>query len=207
MLSTIVKISNVTNLSDARYCAGMGVEMLGFTLDPGNPQYITPDKFREIRSWIAGVQLVGETRSEDVQEILSLLDQYPLDALEIGVPAMIPFLVSELSIPVLLRINIDEITPETLSPVVRDYSSSVSYILLESLQNAPLSAKWTEAVGRLPLSSNILLGFGLDDTDQIQHCLDTLPVTGISLRGSEELRPGYKDYGMLMDILEALETD
>lgn len=207
MLSTIVKISNVTNLSDARYCAGMGVEMLGFTLDPENPQYITPDKFREIRSWIAGVQLVGETRSEDVHEILSLMEQYPLDALEIGVPAMIPFLISELSIPVLLRINIDEMSPDSLSSVIKDYSSSVSYILLESLQNAPLSAKWAETIGQMPLTANILLGFGLDDMDQIHHYLDTLPVTGISLRGSEELRPGYKDYGMLMDILEALETD
>ncbi len=207
MLSTIVKISNVTNLSDARYCAGMGVEMLGFTLDSENPQYITPEKFGEIRSWIAGVQLVGETRSEDVQEILRLLEQYPLDALEIGVPAMVPFLISELSIPVLLRINIDEINPEDLRPLVRDYNSSVSYTLLESPQNMPLSTKWEEVIGQLPESANILLGFGLDDIEQIHYYLDTLPIEGISLRGSEELRPGYKDYGMLMDILEALETD
>ncbi len=207
MLSTIVKISNVTNLSDARYCAGMGVEMLGFTLDPENPQYITPEKFGEIRSWIAGVQLVGETRSEDVQEIFSLLERYPLDALEIGVPAMVPFLISELNIPLLLRINIDEIKPEDLKPLIRDYNGSVSYTLLESPQNVSLSTEWEEVIGQLPESANILLGFGLDDIEQIHHYLDTLPIEGISLRGSEELRPGYKDYGMLMDILEALETD
>ena len=207
MLSTIVKISNVTNLSDARYCAGMGVEMLGFTLDAENPQYIPPEKFSEIRSWIAGVQLVGETRSEDVDEILTLLDQYPLDALEIGVPAMVPFLVSELSIPILLRINTDDINPEELLPIVRDFNSSVAYTLLESRQNLPLSASWEDLIRQLPESAHILLGFGLDGIDQIHRCLDTLPIIGISLQGSDELRPGYKDYGMMMDILETLETD
>ena len=27
-LKTFVKVGNITNLSDARYCAGMGVDML-----------------------------------------------------------------------------------------------------------------------------------------------------------------------------------
>jgi phosphoribosylanthranilate isomerase len=29
-LKTFVKVGCITNLSDARYCAGMGVDMLGF---------------------------------------------------------------------------------------------------------------------------------------------------------------------------------
>ncbi len=32
-LKTIVKVGNITNLSDARYCAVMGVDMLGFCLN------------------------------------------------------------------------------------------------------------------------------------------------------------------------------
>jgi len=37
--------------------------------------------------------------------------------------------------------------------------------------------------------------------------LERLPIAGIALKGSEELRPGYTDYGELMDILESLETE
>ena len=39
-LKTLVKVSEVNNLSDARYCAGMGVEMIGFSLDENHPKFI-----------------------------------------------------------------------------------------------------------------------------------------------------------------------
>ena len=44
MLSTIVKISQVTNLSDAGYCAGMGVEMIGFMIDEDSESYVSAQK-------------------------------------------------------------------------------------------------------------------------------------------------------------------
>lgn len=207
MLSTIVKISNVTNLSDARYCAGMGVEMLGFALDAENTRHVTPEKFGEIRSWIAGVQLVGETDSDDAAAVLGLLTRYPVDALQISVPAMVPFLASELTIPLLLRIDVDTTSADELAGIVSAYGGALSYLLLESPQNAPVSDGWEAALKQLPARADLLLGFGLDDSDQIQALVDRLPVKGISLQGSDELRPGYKDYGALMDILEALETD
>ena len=43
MLKTLVKVSGIENLSDARYCAGMGVEFLGFPL-----AQIPFEKFQEI---------------------------------------------------------------------------------------------------------------------------------------------------------------
>ena len=54
MLKTKVKVSSIENLSDARYCAGMGVEWLGF------PLAMPVEKLEEIRNWLAGVQIVGE---------------------------------------------------------------------------------------------------------------------------------------------------
>lgn len=207
MLSTIVKISNVTNLSDARYCAGMGVEMLGFALDSNHSQYVTPEKFRDIRGWIAGVQLVGETDSQDPETIHQLLEQYPLDALQISVPEMVPFLSNQLQIPLMLKVDASGTSPEQLQGLLKTYGSSVSYLLLESSEETSVSAEWQETLKQLPSGANVLLGFGLETIEQIQEFVDTLPISGISLRGSEEIRPGYKDYGMLMDILEALEVE
>ena len=45
MLKTLIKVSNINNLSDARYCAGMGVEMLGFSMDE-----LSIEKFKEKKS-------------------------------------------------------------------------------------------------------------------------------------------------------------
>jgi phosphoribosylanthranilate isomerase len=50
-LKTLVKASEVNNLSDARYCAGMGVEMLGFCLDENHPKFIELARLREISVW------------------------------------------------------------------------------------------------------------------------------------------------------------
>ena len=46
-LKTFVKISGVNNLSDARYCAGMGVNQLGFNIEDKHPNYTDPQSFKE----------------------------------------------------------------------------------------------------------------------------------------------------------------
>ena len=71
-LTTIVKVGNITNLSDARYCAGMGVDMLGFCFEKKSEQYIDPESYKEIIGWISGPQLVGEFDTNDETKILEL---------------------------------------------------------------------------------------------------------------------------------------
>jgi phosphoribosylanthranilate isomerase len=207
MLSTLVKISNVTNLSDARYCAGMGVDMLGFSVDEGSTSYITPKKFQELRGWIAGVKLVAETAESDVPRLLSLLADYEVDALQVEDPSLLPFLKSELDKPLLLRINVDEHEADELDALMARSALDVSFFLLESEENQPLSSEWIDYLNRLGKDFPILLGFGLDDEKEVLRVTESGQLQGIALRGSEEIRPGYKDFGTLMDILEALELD
>lgn len=207
MLSTIVKISAVTNLSDARYCAGMGVEMLGFTLDKTDENYVSPEKYQEIRSWVAGVQFVGETQTEDFEEIREIVETYNPDCLQVTIPEMLPMLVSEFDIPLLLRLDADRISPPALSHYVSTYGKYVTYLLLESSLNSPLQEEWQNAISTLTEATQLLLGFGWENRQQLHQFLEKLPIAGIALKGSEELRPGYTDYGELMDILESLETE
>jgi len=84
-LRTLVKISAVTNLSDARYCAGMGVEMMGFNIDPNSPKFISSEKFKEISGWVAGVKFVGEYHSKEPFDIHSAIEEYGLDLVEVNV--------------------------------------------------------------------------------------------------------------------------
>lgn len=58
-LKTFVKISTVNNLSDARYCAGMYVNLMGFNLEEGNKDYMAPEKYQELTDWLSGLEYVG----------------------------------------------------------------------------------------------------------------------------------------------------
>ena len=70
MLKTKVILSNVTNLSDARYASGMGVDYIGFNINPENDQYVTPEQVKMITEWLSGVSIIGNIEN---------LEEYNLD--------------------------------------------------------------------------------------------------------------------------------
>lgn len=205
MLTKTVKISNVTNLSDARYCAGMGVEMLGFSIDEDSPNYISPKKFEDICSWLAGVDLVAETAQTDADAIIAAMDKYPVHAVQIESPDLLGYLRRELNLPLLLRISVDTYEAGEVASIMSRYESDVDHFLLESDQEAPLSEEWMQVLGELSEEYPVLIGFGLDNEFTVSALTELFPKIGIALRGSEEIRPGYKDFGSMMDILEGLE--
>jgi len=204
-LSTLVKISNVTNLSDARYCAGMGVDMLGFSMDADAPDYVDPDRFAAIRGWVAGVQIVGETHSTDPVAIEQLVQTYQPDYLQVDDAAMLPYLAS-FDKPLLLRVDLTTTNPAQLEAIVRDGSATAEYILLEGNEAQSLTAEQQDVLYKLAGKYPILLGMGIT-AENVHDLLDELPVRGIALRGGDEDKPGDKEFGELMDILEAIEED
>lgn len=207
MLSTFVKISNVTNLSDARYCAGMGVDMLGFSIDENSLHHVAPKKYAEIRAWVAGVRLVAESSETDPKKLLALLTEYEFDALQVEDPDLLVYLKSELDKPLLLRVDVDHYEADELDALMGRYASEVTYFLLESAHEAELNDEWKSYLATLGQEYPILLGFGLDQAMPTPEFVENLGIVGIALRGSAELRPGYKDFGALMDMLEALEVE
>lgn len=207
MLTKTVKISNVTNLSDARYCAGMGVEMLGFSIDQDSPNYIAPKKFEEICSWLAGVQLVAESSENDPEQLLKSLAEYPVHYVQVENPGLLTYLQSELNLPLILRVSVDTYDANDIYSILSRYGDEVAYFLLESDANLELTGDWIEVLSKLAKEYPILIGFGLDDEVTVNKLTETFPEIGFALRGSEEIRPGYKDFGSMMDILEALEEE
>ena len=43
-----VMVRGINNLSDARYCAGMGADCLTFRLDPSWADHLTPEAVQEL---------------------------------------------------------------------------------------------------------------------------------------------------------------
>lgn len=204
-LQTLVKLSNVTNLSDARYCAGMGVDLLGFSMDSTSPDYIDPVRFNEIRGWVAGVHIVGETSSADPEHIEQLLTDYQPDMLQVDEAALLPYL-STMGKPLMLRVDLTALSLEQLDAVANTALPGIDYLLLESPAIIHLDEDLKTALTQVASRHPVLLGIGFE-ANTIQGLLNDLPVVGIALTGGNEERPGSRDFGALMDILEVLEME
>src|SRR5882762_4050125 len=76
MLITKVKVGQVTNLSEARYCAGMGVDFLSFPISS-----VDPKTYQEITGWVAGPKFGVEADSKTISTIY----EYKADFIEINV--------------------------------------------------------------------------------------------------------------------------
>jgi phosphoribosylanthranilate isomerase len=198
MLRTLIKVSNINNLSDARYCAGMGVEMLGFSMDE-----LSFEKFKEMRGWLAGVKVVGETDSQDIVKIIELNELYQPDYLQVSDFKNIAE-IQKIGKPLILKVDFAKANLPALFQTTKSY---VEYFLIENsddfgvIDDAVLSQLDTWSF-QYPL----ILGFGVKESNA-NDLLEQTQLSGFALRGNDEIRPGYGDSEELMNILETLETE
>jgi phosphoribosylanthranilate isomerase len=188
-LKVTVKVGRITNLSDARYCAGMGVQLLGFTTLPNRRGYITPEAFQEMRGWFAGPQVVAEVYGIRQGSALDdIMAQYQPDLLEGGLEEL--NLLSATHLPYVLH-------TATLTADKLD--------MLHALQHRPAYIISTlsddAALAQLGRCAPVLLE--LPDVNPDTYL--SKPVSGFALSGTDEERPGLKNYDSLAYVLERLE--
>jgi len=206
LLKTIVKISSVNDLSNARYCAGMGVAMMGFSLDKGQIHYIDAEQFKSITQWIKGVALIGELSTTDSAIMHHTLDQYTLDYLQLNHPVALPAITS-LDIPVLLKLSLqgNEVLA-SLQTLMDTYAPYVKYFLLEtSSPHKAAVASLQPTINCLASSFPILQGYHVSSAT-LPHLLST-QLQGIALQGGTAAEPSYEDFASLADVLEYLAIE
>lgn len=196
MLKTQVKVSSIANLSDARYCAGMGVEWLGFPL-----QEIMLERFTEIRNWLAGVQIVGEFTKATAEQIREAVATYKPDVIEVDSSVSL-VAIQSIEIPKILRVNIDT---DNLPSIFTASAPYVSHFLLvgdsvDSLTGMEASVEIWAA------QYSIILGLDIPESD-LNEWVEQSSIQGIGLVAGDEDRPGFRDFTDLMSILEKLETE
>lgn len=197
-LKTMVKVGQITNLSNARYCAGMGVNMLGFVVDVGSEFFISPEQFREISGWVAGVEFVGEISGSQIPELTG----YSFSYLQVSDRAL-PEIVHASGYACIFYINTANYVPEHIALMMEEQQKYVSYFLLEGLNPDILDDAELERITTWAASYPVWLGSGITP-----HNLEKLlasGIKGIALYGGTESKPGFKDYDELADILEALD--
>jgi phosphoribosylanthranilate isomerase len=190
-LKTLVKVGNISNLSDARYCSGMGVDMLGFTVIEGQPNHLPAKLFQEIRGWISGPKVVAEIYGIQDEAVLSeIIANYAPEYLELTCGEYEKFK-ARLPLPVVLYVTKDEVTKVDLD----SESENIAYLIID--EDALTVIK--ECTFPYPILLKVKSKNGLEEK------LTETSVRGVALDGSQEERPGFKDYAGLAEILEALD--
>ena len=189
-LKSLVKVSHLSNLSDARYCAGMGVEMLGFRVIVGSEYYMTPQVFQDIRGWISGPRIVAElygiTRDADIR---SIIRTYAPDYLELSHEEY-ERVANALPLPCIISVSH---ASQIKTAAIR---SDIAYVIAEehmtcddiSASPYPVLVKTTSIV-------------------RLHEQLTKGCFKGFVVEGPYESRPGVTNYDQLGVVLEALDDD
>ncbi len=194
-MNPLVYIRDVNNLSDARYCAAMGTDLIGFRLDPFKAESLSLAKCKEIAGWISGVKIVGEFGSASSEVIRDFLALVNIDFILAESGSDLNFLGS-FEKPLIIQTTIGDLKtgqiPEMKQP-------KAPYLLLTS-DNDSADIPKAESI---TVRSRLILGFGIT-AENVANLVNNFGFAGISLTGGSEERPGYKDYDEMAEILEAL---
>ncbi|MCH7408368.1 phosphoribosylanthranilate isomerase [Belliella sp. DSM 111904] len=205
-LKTFVKISNINNLSDARYCAGMYVDLMGFNLENNHKDFVTPEKYKEITDWISGVAFVAEFETTHPDKILETVKSYPnLTSIEIKEEFHIKMLVNS-GYGIIWKINVKNLGDLDDLIAKADSYKNFDVVLHLSSDNLNMEDEVLGKIKSLASSCNVLLGFGIN-ADNITETVEQTGVKGICLKGGDEIKPGVRDFDELADILESLEIE
>lgn len=194
LLKTKVKAGNITNLSDARYCAGMGVDWLGFPAKSVNPK-----TFTEITSWVTGPQFIVEFDTDTAPD--SLYD-YGVELIQIEsklLSTIQPVSFKDFELLIVLALP----TWVAVKDQLKEINARIPYLVVRDLSGNYEQDKFF--LKEIANTTDVLL-----DVASSQYTLEQIlefPIAGLNLAGNTETKPGLKDYTQLSEILEKLEID
>lgn len=203
-LSTFVKIGGVTNLSDARYCAGMYVDVLGFDMEDHSEKFVNPTQFEEITGWVSGVEFAAEFQTETAEYILQKLEKYPtVSWIQHRSLEVLTELIDS-GKNLIYEVNINEI--KHLEAEISDRLANLDILILLRSPHEKLEEDEEESILKISDKASVLLGSGITAFN-VNALKEKLKLHGIALEGGEEIKPGLKDFDQLAEILEELELE
>ena len=200
-LKTKVKINRITNLTDARYCSGMYVDVLGFSLEKEAPHYLSPSQFQEITGWISGTDYAAEFTDSDAFTIERQLADYPgITWIESGDLDTL-FQLKSLGKKLIYRTSLDEV--ESILPKLALLNQDQITLHLTSNENI-LTLDNEIFIKELASKVSLFLGFGINP-ENASALADIPGLAGLAMDGGDEIKPGLRDFDQLGSILENLE--
>jgi len=208
-----VKAAAVANLTDARYFAALGVDYMGFALEPGAEGHISPMELAAFREWIEGPALVGEFGGMNTAQIVELTKELKLDVIQVGPFGKTQEVASATGLPILQEIVLGgDIGPQEAQPILDANAATVTGFILnftrnklswQMIQADPTWVGWlTETCADFSIMLDIPAPAAL-----LEDILTTLEPVGVQVHGGEEEAVGFKSYDELDEWIEVLQLD
>jgi phosphoribosylanthranilate isomerase len=205
MLALPVLVRGINNLSDARYCAGMGAQGLIFTLDANLPGAIDAATARELAGWVAGVDIIGEFGHVAGPEINRLVEECGLTGVLLRLDRARQAWPQGLAVPALIEVPHALLTNDGhYAAAVADLTAALpAGFAFFTAAPKPYPADYTYW-HMLARQAPLWLAGPTDPTQAAETAQQVHPA-GLILEGGNEIKPGLRDFTELEAVFEALE--
>jgi phosphoribosylanthranilate isomerase len=193
---TKVKICGITNADDARFCASLGADFLGFVFVPSSPRYIAPEKAAEILldrgdRVAAAVQRVGVFRDESPETIRRIVRDVGLDIVQLhGNESDAD--VAAIGVPVIKAFRVDDVLPETVS--------SADWLMFDSGGGTGRVFDWS-LLARYRRGKPFFLAGGITP-ENVAAAIAAVQPDAIDVASGVERAPGIKDHDKVRELFE-----
>jgi phosphoribosylanthranilate isomerase len=184
-----VKINRVNNLSDARYCAGMFVDIIGITNE------VSATEIAAMAGWITGVDLCLDVYNSSA-DLTAVLQNVNVLYVEIADEALLAQLENYKVIFRFENCEFDEILAVCNRLVHKVFAFNIASENISKNNLVQLAQSY-----EIILSADSL---PLEDLDGF--CADVKPAY-LALNGGNEIAPGLKSFDTMADVLEFLEIE
>lgn len=209
MLNVQTKICGTTNLADARYCASLGADYLGFIQYAESPRYVEPDVAKEIIEWCEGPRSVGVFVNEHPDTVNKIASNTEFELIQLHGDEP-PSYCKLIERPVIKAIRVKPSdTVEQLLQTLEEYRSSVSSFLLDTyVDGIPggtgRTLPWNIAA-QLAKEYPIFLAGGLNPGN-IVDAIETVRPVAVDLASGLEEAPGRKSFEAIDRLFAALSS-
>ena len=203
MYRSKIKLSNITNLSDARFAAAVGIDYIGFCFDTNDLSYMPPIKAKEIFEWTSGTKIVAEFGEQGIGEIKDISELLSVDFIEMG-NSILPDELAVFKIPLIKKIDLDKFDNNTLNKEIEAYKKTCYAFHLFSGSG---KVDFDEDTLKVLCENNLII-WGLPlSLDNTKNIIDFYKPFALNISGGNEEKPGIKDFGEMNDWLDSIRIN
>ncbi|HIG74419.1 MAG TPA: phosphoribosylanthranilate isomerase [Bacteroidetes bacterium] len=210
--ATRVKICGITRLEDARYCAAVGADYLGFIQHEESPRYVDPRTAKEIMEWSVGPEPVGVFVNREAQDVIDTCAAGGFTHAQLHgheTPETCAA-VRQAGLTVIKSIQVvSDAAAEQILAIAEPYRGSVDHLLLDTHHTSLWggtgeSFNWRLA-RQVAREWELFLAGGIS-AENVAEAIQTMRPFAIDLSSSLEESPGVKDFDKLADFFDAFRA-
>jgi phosphoribosylanthranilate isomerase len=204
-----LKICGITQLDDARYCAGAGADYLGFIQHEDSPRYVAPAQAAEIIEWVYGPQPVGVFVNDDAETVNRVAADADFDLVQLH-GSESPDVCAQIDRAVIKAVRVlHDASSTQLRAIMEPYIEHVDYFLLDTHSTSLWGGTGESFNWRLAreLSADfpLFLAGGID-AGNVEEAIRTMRPYAVDLSSSLESEPGKKDFDKMEQFFETFRT-